>query len=407
MAYRILLFADHKQRDLLPLSILKVYLERELGDDSFALVASYDVWEQVLKGFRPHLVTLNHFHGQRSRQISHWIHNQGGLTTGLVTEGRPNSVGQLKWATQDWDVSLCDLYLAWSKTVQSNLPRGVKSEVVGFPRLPLYRKPLADLIPDREDILTGLGLLIDKPVYTIATSFPSAKFGLRRQEFNNFDWADLSVTSIPGREDPTQWAKDELIYWERFKKWIAKQVMEYDDVQWVLKPHPAEDLSLIRPSCEMFGIQLMLNAPINHLLKISNRHYARVGCTTVCEAWLSDIPTLTLGDEHSLEEGAGKEAEYCHTKEKVDEYLEKWFTVSIPDPLKVASQAMVKLLHEKNPTVRTPTIGEWQACYHSLAQHDKVHKWPKEDSNGQFGKSVTLSHVRETIEKVEEIVYAF
>lgn len=403
MATRILIMADHSARDTYPLSALKVYLDKELPD-AIVLIASFDIWEAVLHGFRPDLLVIQHLHGHRNQSMARFQHNQNGLVVCLPTEGRPNSNSQLKWATESWPPELCDLYLAWNKEVWGNLPKSVNSTVTGFPRLPFYRYPLSELSPEKDDIVSSLSLTQRKPVYTIATSFPSSKFATKGIGFNEADGKDLGVITIPGRESPTQWAKDELAYWEEFKWWIVGEMGKNRDVQWVLKPHPAEDISLISPFTDLLGIKLMLGRPIYDLLKISDRHYTRVGCTTAVEAWLWDIPVLSKGDKHSEEEGAGLDSFYCTTPEQVDAYLEKWFTVSIDNPLELAAQKIVELLEKKKPEVRTPTLAEYQACHYALAQHNLYNKTPQTDRNGQYAKSISVDMVRETVGRVREIL---
>jgi len=402
MTWRILLFADSSQRDLLPISVLKHELSRVLPD-SMVVVASFDIYEQIMRGFRPHLTVIQHLHGQRNRGIARWLHNQGGLIVALPTEGRPNSDGQLKWATEDWPFELCDLYLAWSDEVATRLPKDLNVRTVGFPRIIFYREPYKRLIPNRDDLKRQYGLNLSQPVYTIASSFPASKFVYRSVGFNELDWKDLGVTTIPGRENPTEYAKAELEYFNGFKRWLAHAIVFERGAQWILKPHPAEDVGLWRPFCEEFGIKLMLNAPIYNLLGMSDMHHARVGCTTIPEAWLCDVPADDCGDEHSMEAGPAKESSECWENTEREAYLEKWFTASIDNPIIEITRGIVELLDARKPVVIPPTTEELSNAHYALAQHDKINRFAREDGLGQFGKAVTSSMVRETIEKIRQL----
>lgn len=417
---RILLLADHNYRDVAPLAAVQVAIESI--SKHTVQIADIHLFQQVAEIFKPHLVVINHLHDKNRNRIVDEIRRRGGLCAVLPTEGRPNTLGQLEWAGKRFDTSLCDLYLSWSHEFVKYLDPKVKVEVTGCPRFSFYSKKYS-----REQIASFYGLDIERPIITVASSFPQAKFDGFAQEFLKNDWANLGVDKIPGREDPVKVAHDDRVALDKFMSWIAACIHEYPEYQFVIKPHPAEDTLPWQQFCDEHKATLMLTDYIWNLLAMSDLHLARVGCLTAVESWLTDNRSVQLLCGGDFLDGPSLEATevgvvVADLRELLDElvwigpaggdvvdedslfaqpeYISKWLGDVNNGPERVA-KALVALLNDRKPnTVFEYTNADRIALNQVLAEHSKQHSTPRPDHLGQFAKAVTQSGVRVWLEEL-------
>ena len=379
-------------------------------------VCDIHLFSQVANLFKPHLVVINHLHDKNRNRIVDEIRRRGGLCAVLPTEGRPNTLGQLEWAGKAFDTSLCDLYLSWSDEFSKYLSTAVPYSVTGCPRFSFYSTK-----SNRDEIASFYGLDPNKPIITVASSFPQAKFDGFAQDFLKQDWDNLGVSKIPGREDPAKVSHDDKVALDRFMSWIAACIHEHPEYQFVIKPHPAEDALPWQEFCSQHKATLMLTDYIWNLLAISNLHLARVGCLTAVEAWMLDVPSVQLEcggdfiDGPTLEaiqagikvkelfgllDGMADNLYWAIDAELTSSYIQKWLGDTKNGPQNVA-QALVGLLETKNPQYAFEfTASDRIDLNRLLAEHSRQYAVPKPDHLSQFGKTVTLQSVRSWLDKL-------
>jgi surface carbohydrate biosynthesis protein len=404
---RILILADHAWRDVPALASIQVQIERI--SSHHVKIVDIHLFQQMVEIFKPHLTVIPHLHDKARNAIVDTVRRRGGLCAILGNENRPNTVAQTKWITQDFPAELCDLFLCWTEWIQSEIGNRVPTSVTGCPRFDFYFRPV-----DKQQIISEYGLDPDKPIITVASSFPQAKFASMGGEFLEQDWKNLGVSKIEGREYPKKIAQGEAIALERFNAWLSCLHVEYPEFQIVLKPHPAEDVRFWQHTDEF---HLVLSDYITNILAISDVHIARVGCLTIPEAWILHKPTVQCRVGNEFVDGPTQDAldidpaantvlqflEEVEDKLAVDSewddayqgYVDKYLG-PMPGSAERVAKALVKLLEEKNPKTAFD-FGHQDLINMNrvLVEHSKQFAIPSADHIGQMGKTVTQTRINE------------
>jgi surface carbohydrate biosynthesis protein len=404
---RILILADHMWRDVPSLASVQVHIEKH--SEHHVVTCDIHLLAQMVEIFKPHLVVLPHLHDKNRNAIVDSVRRRGGLCAILGSENRPNTVGQTEWITQKFPAELCDLFLCWTDWIRDELKGRVPAIVTGCPRFDFYFRPV-----DRLQIISEYGLDPDKPIITVASSFPQAKFATVGGDFLETDWKNLGMTTIKGFENPKETARLEKIAQDRFATWISALHVEYPEFQIILKPHPAEDVRY----WQRFDFTLMLSDYITNLLAISDVHIARVGCLTIPEAWILHKPTVQcqMGNEtvdgasgdaviidptvttvtqmlEGVEAGLTNEWDDYMGKRYPEDYIKKYLG-EMPGSAKRVAWALISLLEEKKPTYAFEfTHQDLLGMNRLLADHSRQYQVPSFDHLGQFNKSCTRAKI--------------
>ncbi len=411
---RILLLADHAWRDTKGLASTQVAIESI--SDHHVQICDIHLFPQMVDIFKPALVVINGLHDKDRNHLVDTVRRRGGLCAVLPTEGRANTVQQTEWATKQWPAELCDLYLSWSDWFGKQLQPNVAYAVTGCPRFDHYFRPF-----NRNQTISEWGLDPDKPIVTVASSFPQAKFADQGGDFLVQDWKNLGVSKMEMFQDPRAVAREEKKSLERFSVWIKALATENPDVQIVLKPHPAENIQFWQELSD--SIHIVLSDYIQTMLAISNVHVARVGCLTVPEAWIFKKPVVQCLMGNEVVDGASGAAISLEVPAKTlpefltyvkDDLKEKDFSFDYPyqadyirqylGPMPGSSRrvaaALVKLLEDKNPKLAFDfTHADNIAVRQMMVNHDIQHAIPTIDHIGQFAKTVTLTRIEEALQK--------
>jgi len=426
MKYRVVLLADHRWRDLPGLVAVKVHLEK-LDPELDCRVVDIHLLEQSVELFRPHLVVVNHLHEPDRNKIFDTVRRRGGLIAVAITEGRGNNTALMEWTARGWPIRLCDLFLAWSEEFAQYLPSEVNRIVTGCPRLDYHYAPLKALVNNRERSCAMYGLDPDKPIVTVASSFPQAKFANYGADFLLRDWERLGKTKIKGYEDPAHLAKSEMDAFLRFQGWLIALKRE-TGLQILVKPHPGEDVRFWQHFCDETGIRLMLGDYIFNLFAVSDVHVARVDCTTIPEAWMVGIPTVQCDLGEVGIDGAGAEAKELGeavssigdfiksclgflndlSAEEVvghtQAYCSKW--MGPRDASRKVAQALFGLLNERQPKTHIePTWEDLVKFHKTLQEHSNRNVLPSVDYLGQYSKATTQSAVDEWVMRIQDILF--
>lgn len=281
---RIALCGDSRFRDSISLAFVRKQLV-DLGHD--ARVISFQIASQAIPIFNPDILVLNHLFGRRNQDLARYVKRLGGKVVIMPTEGRPDTGVQLKWVAKQAEMQdLYDLYLSWNEQVAEVIP---KSVVTGCPRFDVYRPDYNYLIEDKETVLAKYGLIGKAKVIGITTAFPSAKFAYTNRQFHKRDWKDLMID-----DDPFALANGEYLQAQKFKNLIQYTRLEFPDYEFVLKPHPMADRHMWQSFCEDSNIVLSPPDYIHNFLQVCDILIARVGCSTVQDAWMMHKPVIQV-----------------------------------------------------------------------------------------------------------------
>lgn len=407
---RILIFADSRWRDVFG----HVLVKRAMPQHEVQII-SFDLWQDALKLFKPHVVVLNHMMGQRNNEIADYVKRQGGLVVVLPSEGRPNSENQHAWFVSQQSNPNLDLFLSWNHLAQ---PR--KNVVVtGCPRFAIYGE-YKDMIESKIVFADKWRLDADRPIVAVTSSFPQAKFAYAGVKFNKEDWKDLSVTSIMERDDPESFAQLERAYLKKFRFWLKViQDQSPPRYQFVVKPHPMEDVNDWERFCTENGFTLLRQEHIENLLNASDLLVARHGCLTVLEGWLMGLPTIQLGlgsertgaaeeafqlswnvqDTYDIVSGyANRLLQDLERSDNMEEYRQKYmekYGLNQTGSAERIAEAIETLIGLNWPRlVSDPTSAERRALQFILVQHTTQNFYPNPQAF-HLGKSVTQLHVQE------------
>jgi len=297
---RILLLCDHKWRDLPGLSYLKVLLEKDFGHR--VVIAPIIYWDDYIRGFRPHLIVMNHVNGTRNRGIAKKAKDSGSAVCVLPTEGLPNHQEiALIFAGKFTDLSHVDLYFVWNKVMQQTMIKEQtisedKIVVIGTPRFDFYTPPLSKIISTREKFCEDYQMNPEIPLITWATNFPLAKFADQNQDFFKKDFIDLgylNLESFPGLEYLPGQQKEAQNFTLEVMNHIIRKLPK---VNFAIKPHPAEAIDIYKHFVGGIGekrVVLVLDRYIWDVVKASDLHLHH-RCITAPEAWLFGKPTIEM-----------------------------------------------------------------------------------------------------------------
>ena len=295
---KVVIFVDSRYRDTLGCLLVKKELQK-LRKHWDVLTVTIDLWKEVMDLYQPHIVVLNHAIGMRNREII----RRAKYSIVLPTEGRPNTEEQENWFVSQQD-GVADLYLSWNETI-ANKFQETKTVVTGCPRFDVYHNR-TDLIDSKQKARAKYGLNPHKKTVGIFTSFPQAKFAFQNTKFNEKDWKDLGVTDISTRANPLEFANQELLYRQQFMNAVDAFATEFRDkfsgvdYQYLVKPHPMEDVVQIQQWCDEQGYTCITQDTIFNVISACDYVINRIGCITSIDAALMNVPVIAYGDPEDV-----------------------------------------------------------------------------------------------------------
>ena len=403
---RVLVFSDSRWRDAFGDALLVKHLAKK----HFAVVCSYDLWQDALRLFKPHVILLNHLHGARNRLIANHVRRQGGCVCVLPTEGKITSQYMDDRFQEQLDSPDMHYLYAWNDLVVH--PKVI---VTGHPRFSIYHPEFSHLIDSRDIMCAKYGLDSTRPIIAIASIFPQAKFSYHSIKFNEDDWRDLGLSKYPGRESPYQYAATEYEQLNKFKLWVKLLVDAHPEYQYVLEPHPMEDRAPWEGFCHENKIVLIRQEYIFNLLSVADCFVTRIGCTTVQDAWLMGKPTLRAFIYQNPDIPTFEEASIGHVAYGSTELIDKFPDILQPvteEEGAARKQYLKKYGYDKSqnsvPTIvahidsiiggitviEDPTIPDLMEFNKRLANHTNLHMLAN-PVDVHLGKSVTQGVISE------------
>jgi surface carbohydrate biosynthesis protein len=303
---RIHLLCDQKWRDLPNLAAIKISLESR---GHRVLLSTTKNAVPMVKAFRPDCVVFNHLFAPSNQKFAASLREGGVAVVVLPTEGavRPElrPIGDGEFA-QDWPM---DLHLAWSEPAARDIRArwGLDESVVpvlGCTRLDFYAPQFRAAITYRDDFCRRYELDPSRPIVTWATAYAYAEVKGNAALHAKF----LSETAGNGLAecyrriglDPARVAELHASGREACARDFATLVSARPDVQFIIRPHPAENRDFYRALIAERGLNNVRFCPQDYIwnvLNASDVHLHR-HCTTAIEAWMWDKPTIEMGMDH-------------------------------------------------------------------------------------------------------------
>ena len=316
---RILLLCDHKRRDLPNLCAIKLALE-SLGNK--VLISATKDAHAHTTAFKPDVVVFNHLHSATYRTFSRILKENGRTVVVLPTEGAMRPEYESIGAGEFSDYSNVDLFLAWSNKASDDVRRrwgnsGTEVRGIGCTRFDFHHPRFHEAVMTREAFCAKWGLDPSRPLVTWATAYgyaylndniaknriaqferEAAEVGLKEcLRRIGIDLIDLPAIVFEGRDVAAD------AFFETAEK--------LSDVQFVIKPHPLEDLNYYRRRIADTGLHNVRFCPHDYIwsiLRASDVHLHRQ-CTTASEAWMWGKPTIEMGmDKHPARTWPEREA---------------------------------------------------------------------------------------------------
>lgn len=302
---RIQLMCDHKWRDLPNLTVTKLRLEQR---GYRVLVSTTKDVEPSMQWFRPDCLVFNHLFSQDYVALAARARAAGIAVVLLPTEGAVHPAVAPLGDGEFSDYSLLDLYLAWgeepAKSVRKrwNLDSGL-APVTGFSRLDFYCQRFAAAVTPRDTFLRAMGLDPSGQVVTWATQFPyahlsrspesMAKYAREQTDFGiraSYERIGLDPKRIPEIHAQAQSASTAA---------FVTLVSALPNVQFIIRPHPAEDRGFYRALIRERRLENVRFCPQDYIWNVLNASDVHVHrhCTTAVESWMWDKPTIELAPE--------------------------------------------------------------------------------------------------------------
>ena len=314
MRKRILLYVDHRNRDLAGLVLLKCVLERKYNYE--VLVARYGLgYTYFIDGFSPHLISVPNVANDYASEFTRQAKNAGSLVALIRSEGLAFNEKKLSlFAGVSQNLSNIDLNFTWGHAVRDAIAKYntfslERTFVCGNPRFDLYAPPWAKILKSKDSFCKENDLDIRRPIITWATNYvfasiPKGKFD-EEMTFNR-----LEVFNADNVREK------QIISRQHSIKIFFEIVQEVPNVNFVLKPHPYEDVGFYRSEASKMKVDnfvLMSREVIENILN-STDILLTYDSTTAAEAWFLKKPTLALD---FIKEGASDFHELLSGSEKV------------------------------------------------------------------------------------------
>jgi len=306
---RIQLLCDHKWRDLPNLCAIKLALDR-LGHT--VLISATKGAQAHTAAFKPDVVVFNHLHSETYRTFSRILKENGRTVVVLPTEGAMRPEYEPIGAGEFSDYSHVDLFLTWSNKSSDEVRRrwgssGTEVRGIGCTRFDFHHPRFYEAVPTREVFCTKWGLDPSRPVVTWATAYgyahlngnaPQSRLAQFEREAIEIGMKEcLRRIGIDLIELPKIFSEGRDVASEA----LFETAEALPDVQFVIKPHPVEDLSYYRRRIADTGLHNVSFCPQDYIwsiLRASDVHLHRQ-CTTAVEAWMWGKPTIEMGmDKH-------------------------------------------------------------------------------------------------------------
>jgi len=299
---RIHLLCDQKWRDLPNLTAIKILLERH---GHRVLLSTIKDSEPMIRAFRPDCVVFNQLFSTANQSLARNLKAAGVAIVLLPTEGAVHPAVKPLGDGEFADYSMLDLYLAWgdepARTVRARwgFDESV-APVAGFSRLDFYDRRYAAAITARESFCREHGLDPGRPIVTWATQYPYAHIHpssfergkLSREQADFGIQASYERIGLDAASMPEIHARAQKLASASFLTLVSA----LPDVQFIIRPHPAERREFYRALIIDHGLRNVRFCPQDYIwnvLNASDVHLHR-HCTTAVEAWMWDKPTIEM-----------------------------------------------------------------------------------------------------------------
>jgi surface carbohydrate biosynthesis protein len=299
---RFILACDQKWRDLPALTIIALYLKR-LGHRAW--IMSTKQFESMIPVVQPDCVLLNNFTEPRYLLLARRLRSAGITVAVLPTEG---STPTDRWGRivggAFSDFSLLDHHFVWSnEAAQCILAQGVlrqeQVEIVGCPRFDFAVDPFVRYCMTRAEFSQFVDLDPSAPIVCFASRYAISRIGRggeEQRELYHSRARDVGFTTCLNEHGLSI---DDVIdhhtrSLEIFLDAFIFAARARNDVQFVFKPHPNDDVGYLRDRLAEAGLsnaRVAVGIYIADVLRASDV-LVNADCTTSFEAWIHGLPVV-------------------------------------------------------------------------------------------------------------------
>lgn len=381
----IALFIDSFWRDAVGLGLIAAHLEK-MGHEVH--VVPFSLWNEYTTLMKPSVAVINHGFGVRNQSIIKRQAENGGKTVLLFTEGRPNSIEQMKWFSSQANCG-AGLALHWSKQTFDGWPKdAMKKVAIGCPRFDVYHW-YPELIASPQEVIDSHRL--PKDFLLAVSSFPQAKFAYMMSEFHAADSRDLSVPF-----DPVDVPRQEFAHRSKF----LGEVLVHEGGNTVFRPHPMEDASYWSAHGPVVTQEFLHN-----LLNAADTVLNRAGCTSTVEMWMLEkdgCQSILLEDRIDKASPSLESHFVANDAGERQKYMRKWGFSKQRKPSSLLAALEIDKLADESTSTKIPftDIEQWNNI---VVQHNNAAFYPNL-SQVHLGKDAARSNLNKVIDACRKVI---
>ncbi len=265
----------------------------------------------MIGAFRPDCVVLNHLFSAAHRNLAKTLRSAGIAVIVLPTEGAMRPEFASLCAGEFTDFTLADLILAWSdeaaESIRSRWRMDAKRvPVAGCGRFDFYNERFSSLVDTRNNFCRQYGLDPARPIVTWATQYGYAHLASPGKDAARKQWLreieDVGVVTAYRRigldpnDVPMLFAQGRDAAAHAF--FALSKAMP--NVQFLIKPHPIEELGFYYGMMEKYGCSNVRFCPGTYIWNVLNATDIELHrqCTTAVESWMWGKPTIEMAMDH-------------------------------------------------------------------------------------------------------------
>jgi surface carbohydrate biosynthesis protein len=342
--YKVCLIVDNPLRDLEGLTLLAWHLVRK--DIETYLVPMYTQISDIY-AIKPDLILMNYVRPNNIKLLEKY--KKSGIKIGVLdTEGTAgkNSDEFAKLVRKVDNLDVVDLYCLWGREQYNsfkkyNLFRNNELKITGCPRYDFCHKSLRSALPTVNDIENYI---------LINTNFPTANPRFTKSSKNEID------TMIKVGFDPEfaiQFVHDSKTTHQSIIKLIIKIAYKFPENNFVLRPHPFEDLKAYNRLLEFNNVFIIQKGTSLEWIN-SAKALIHLNCSTAIEAAMLDKYAISLewlNTRFLLIPNAKSVSFHANSERHLTEIIMKIFNnnkLNLDHEVKTTKSEIIESLYEGN-----------------------------------------------------------